>query len=213
MDVITIEATPREPGKKGARAARRAGEVPCVLYGPHVDSVAFKVPEVALKPLIFTAETHRVEVKVNGKKWNCILKDITFHPLSDTPIHADFQVLVKGSKITIMVPVQYHGTPIGQIEDGGEGQAVVHEVEVTCLPDNIPSHIDVDVSHLRIGETIHIGDLKVEGVEFTASSDRTIYSVVAPRVAEEFAPAEEAEGEVAAAEKAAEASDEGEVTE
>ena len=191
MDVLTIEAKRREPGKKAARAARRAGEVPCVLYGPQIESVSFQVPEITLKPLIFTSETHRVRIKVDGKKWDCILKHIDFHPLSDTPAHVDFQVLVKGTKVTMMVPVQYHGVPVGQVEDGGDTQVIAHELEVTCLPDNIPSHIDVDVTQLRIGDSIHIGDLSVEGVEFTGSADRTIVTVVAPRVVEEVLPAEE----------------------
>ena len=215
MDVLSIEATKREPGKKGVKAARRAGEVPCVLYGSNVESVPFQVPQLALKPLIFTSETHRVEIKMNGKKWSCILKDIVFNPLSDAPLHADFQVLVKGSKITMMVPVQYHGVPVGQVEDGGDTQVIAHELEVTCLPDNIPSHIDVDIAELRIGDSIHIGDLSVEGVEFTGSEDRTIVTVVAPRVAEE--PEAALEGEIAedveGAEEAAEESEEGEVTE
>lgn len=215
MEILTIQAKRREPGKKTARAARRAGEVPCILYGPSIDNVSFQVPEITLKPLIFTSETHRVEVKVDRKKWTCILKHIDFHPLSDTPIHADFQVLVKGSKITMMVPVQYHGVPVGQIEDGGDTQVIAHELEVTCLPDNIPSHIDVDVTSLRIGDSIHIGNLSVEGVEFTGSADRTIVTVVAPRVVEE--PEVELEAglaeDVEGAEEAAEESEEGEITE
>lgn len=217
MDVLTIEAKRREPGKSAARAARRAGEVPCVLYGPKFENVPFQVPVLSLKPLIFTSETHRVELSVDGKKWSCILKDIDFHPVKDIPIHADFQVLVKGSKITLMVPVQYHGVPVGQVEDGGDTQTIEHELEVTCLPDNIPSHIDVDISHLRIGDSIHIGDVKIEGVDFSASDERTIVTVVAPRVeiepeVEEVELDELAE-DVEGAEAAAEESDDGGTTE
>ncbi len=212
MDVITIEAQGREPGKKAARAARRAGMVPCVLYGSNVDSVSFQVPTLALKPLIFTSETHRVTVKVNGKKWDCVLKHVDYHPFSDTPLHADFQVLVKGSKITLMVPVKYNGTPVGQVHDGGDTQVIAHEVEVTCLPDNIPSHIEVDIAHLKIGDAIHLGDLEVEGVEFTGSLDQPNVPGVAPRVAEEVEVEAEEGADVQEAEEAA-AEGEGEVTE
>lgn len=203
MDILKIEAKKRDAGKSAARAARRTGEVPCILYGPGVDNVPFLVPELTLKPLIHTSETHRIELKVGSKKWNCILKHVDFHPVTDTPVHADFQVLVKGSKITLMIPVQYHGIPAGQVEDGGDTQVIAHELEVTCLPDAIPSHIDVEISDLRIGDSVHIGDLNVEGVEFTGSADRTIVTVVAPRVVEE--PVAELEEEAAAEEEGAEA--------
>lgn len=216
MDLLKIEATKRDAGKSAARAARRSGDVPCILYGPGVDNVAFQVPVLTLKPLIHTSETHRVELGVGGKKWTCILKHVDFHPVTDIPVHADFQVLVKGAKITLMIPVQYHGIPVGQVEDGGDTQVIAHELEVTCLPDAIPSHIDVDVSKMRIGDSIHIGDLDVEGVEFSGSADRTIVTVVAPRVVEE--PEVEVEEEVApegeeGAEGVAEASDEEEPAE
>lgn len=210
MNVITIEAQGREPGKKAARAARRAGLVPCVLYGPRVDPVSFQVPALTLKPLIFTSETHRLAIKVDGRSWDCVLKHIDFEPLSDTPLHADFQVLVKGTKLTMMVPVQYHGTPVGQVEEGGDTQTIAHELEVICLPDNIPSHIEVDITHLRIGDAIHIRDLEVEGVEFTGSADQTIVTVVAPRVVEEAVVEEE---DVAEEEGAEDAEEEGETAE
>lgn len=212
MDVITIEGAPRKPGKSSARAARREGQVPCVLYGPGFENVTLQVPVLALKQLIYTSQAHRVELKVNRKKWPCVLKQMSFHPLSDTPTHVDFQVLVEGSKITLMVPVQYHGVPIGQVQDGGETQFLVHELEVTCLPDQIPSQIDVEISHLQIGDSIHLGDLTIEDIEVSSAADRTLVTVVAPRVVEEPVEevAEEVEGEVAGtveeAEEAAQAS-------
>lgn len=219
MKTITIEASKREPGKSNTRAVRREDDVPCVLYGGKDESVPFRMPRTSLTPLISSSEANRIEIKVDGKKWNCILKDVDFHPITDRPMHADFQVLVKGTKITLMIPVQYHGIPLGQVEDGGDTQVVAHELEARCLPDNIPSHIDVDIEQLRIGDSVHVGDLTVEGVEFSAAPERTIVTVVAPKIFEE--PELEAEEElpedlaedVEEAEEAAEESEEGEVTE
>jgi large subunit ribosomal protein L25 len=212
MDVITFEAKSRMPGKQGARAARRQKEVPCVLYGNKVDPVSFQVPEFDLERLVYTHETHIVKVEVDGQSWECVLKDMDFHPVTDRPIHADFQVLQQGEKITLTVPVQFHGTPAGQIE-GGDTQYVLHELEVTCLPKDIPSHIDLDVAHLQIGDAIHISDLNVEGVTFGGALQQTIVTVVAPRLQAEPAEAaldEELELELGEGEEGAAEEEEGE---
>jgi large subunit ribosomal protein L25 len=198
MDVITLDAEARGVGKSAARAARRQGLVPCVLYGHHVEPVAFQVPENALHKLIYTTEAHLVRVNLDKDSWECILKDIDFHPMSERPVHADFQVLQKGEKVTMMVPIQFHGTPVGQT-DGGDLQYVLHELEVNCLPEHIPSHIDVDIAALRIGDSIHISDLSTEGIEFLGQPQQAVVTVLAPRVhveeGEVAAPVEEGEAE------------------
>lgn len=185
MDILTLDAQPRGTGTRNARAIRREGRVPCVLYGPHVEPVHFQVPVLSLYPLIYTTETHRVTVQVDGDQWDCILKEMEYHPVTDQPIHADFQVLQKGEKITLTVPVRFHGTPVGQADEGGDVQYAVHDLEVTCLPDDIPSYIDVDISALHIGDSIHVSDLDVPNVEFSAEPEQTLVTVVPPRLEEE----------------------------
>lgn len=209
MEAITIEAQDREVGKKAARSVRRAGNVPCVLYGHHTEPVAFQVPELELKPLIYTSETHVVNIQIDGKKYNCIMKTADFHPVTDRTIHADFQVLEKGEKITLTIPVQFHGTPVGQ-KEGGDTQFIVHELEARCLPSSIPSHVDVDVTNLAIGDSIHIEDLEMEGVEWLGRPSQTVVTVVPPRmleVEEEEAALELAEGEMVAGEEGEEVED------
>lgn len=209
MDVITLDAKPRAVGKKASRAARRDGDVPCVLYGHRIEPVAFQVPEPSLKPLIYTNETHLVKIEVDKEAWECIIKAIEFHPVTDRPMHADFQVLQAGEKITLSVPVQYVGTPIGQTE-GGHTAYSVHELDVSCLPKDIPSHIDVDVSEVAIGDVLHVGDLSIEGIEFLAPPEQILMTVLKPRavveevVDEELLEGEEEEGEEGAAEEPAE---------
>ncbi len=193
MDVITIEAQPRKTGKSAARAARRKGLVPGIIYGHHVEPVAFQVPELALRPLIHTQESHRVALTVDGKRFDCILKDIDFHPVTDRPIHVDFQVLRAGEKITLNVPVHYIGAPIGQVEQGGDTNIIVHELTISCLPKDIPTAIEVDVTRLSIGESIHLADINVPNVTFLDPPDKTLVTVLAPRV--EAAPAEGVEVE------------------
>lgn len=183
MDAITLEAQDRGVGKKAARAVRRAGNVPCVLYGHHTDPISFQIPEASLKQLIYTTETHVVSVKLDGKEFSCILKDADLHPVTDRPLHADFMVLEAGEKVSLVVPIRFEGTPIGQ-KEGGNTQVILHELEVRCLPKDIPSHIDVDIADLSIGDAIHIEDLVVEGVELLGRPEQTVVTVVAPRLAE-----------------------------
>lgn len=198
MDAITIPAAPRQAGKQGAKAARRQGQVPCVLYGHHVEPVTFQVPELALKPLIYTAERHVVRIELDGSAWEAVTKAIDFHPVTDRPIHVDFQALQRGEKLILSIPVQFHGTPVGQRE-GGDTQILAHELQIRVLPKDIPTHIDVEIGELQIGQAIHVRDLDVPGVEFIDAPDKTVVAVVPPRgglgLEEEAAPATgEAEG-------------------
>ena len=133
MDLITIDAKPRETGKKAVRAVRRAEEVPCILYGSDMETRIFQIPEITLRPLIFTNLFHRVEITLDGKAFECILKDVAFDPVTDKPIHADFQMLVAGELLTLNVPVHYVGESVGVLE-GGTPQEFVHEISVRCLP-------------------------------------------------------------------------------
>ena len=199
MEVVKLEADSRQTGKKASRQIRNAGEVPCVLYGPEVDPVTFKIPALSMRPLIYTDVTHRVEVQIDGDSWPCVLKDVDFDPIKDVPIHADFQVLQEGRKIRLTVPVRFVGTPVGQM-NGGDTQFILTEMEVRCLPDNIPSAIEVEVSELTIGESIHVEDLEREGLEFSASPQQTIVTVVPPTILE-VEPEEEPETEEEIAEE------------
>jgi large subunit ribosomal protein L25 len=184
MDAIKINANPRTPGKSGARAARRAKEVPAILYGHDFEPVSFQVAELDMRPLIYTAETHRVELSVGGETYDCILKDYDLHPVTDRPFHADFLLLRAGETLTMTVPVRYHGTPVG-VKDGGDFDIYRNELTVVVLPKDIPSQIDVDVSELAIGDSIHIEDITLpEGVTFDGTENITLAIVSAPRKVE-----------------------------
>ncbi len=209
MDVITLEAQPREVGKKTARATRRAGNVPCILYGHRVEPVAFQVPEKSLHPLIYTQETHLITVNLDSNSWECVVKDIAFHPITDRPMHADFQVLQEGEQVTLSVPVRYLGTAIGHTQ-GGNLSFMLHELEVSCLPNDIPSYIDVDITEVGIGDAIHVGELEIENVDIHAPADQVLMTVLKPRVVvEEVTLDEEGEEGVEGEEAEDEAGEEG----
>lgn len=192
MEAIKLEVSSRELGKKATKAIRGRGNVPCVMYGHGVDPVHFEAPELSLRPLIYTDETHTVDIKIGGKSWSCILRAIDFNPVTDVPSHADFQVLRQGETIRITVPIQYHGTPAGQLE-GGVTQVIVTELEIECLPKDIPGHIDVDISHMQIGDTLHVSDLKLENLTILTPLTQTTVTVAgaAPEIEEEVVELEE----------------------
>ena len=194
MNVISIAAEPRTPGKASARAARRQGNVPCVLYGSHVDAHSFVTSEQSLHPLIFTNRTHIVNIRLGENSWECIVKDIAYHPVTDRPIHVDFQALQKGEKVTLSVPLNFVGVSTGQSK-GGIPRLVVNELSVSCFPRDIPTQIDVDVRDIDIGESIFLRDLEEEALEFLAPEDQILMSVVRPRVIVEQTEEEEG-GEV-----------------
>lgn len=193
MDTITLEAQPREVGGKQARALRREGQVPCVLYGHHTEPVHFHLPVLTIARLVHSSETHRVTISVSGEEYDCILKEVNFHPITDDPRHADFQALTAGEALTLTVPIHFEGTPVGQTE-GGDTQYVMHEIEVRCLPKDIPDHISIDISHLSVGDSMHVSDLEMENVTFETSPERTIVTVVPPRLLELEGEEEEEEG-------------------
>lgn len=195
MDVISLKTTTRAVGKGAARAMRRQGQIPCVLYGHQEDAVSFATSEKSLLPLIYTNRTHRVQVDIDGRQWECILKDVTFHPVTDRPMHADFQILFPNKPITISVPVRYVGTSVGQSQ-GGIPRFVLNEISVNCLPRHIPSQIDVDVTEVSIGKAIHVRDLELDNLEVNAPGDQILMAVTRSRMtvlAEDEEEEEEAE--------------------
>jgi large subunit ribosomal protein L25 len=200
MDTLNLNARPRETGKAAVKATRRDGLVPCVLYGPHQEPVHFAVEVLDLRPLIQTSETHRVALAVDGTTYDCILKTVDYHPVTDVPIHIDFQALTMGEKMTMSVPIHLEGNAVGVREGGVLGQPL-HELEVRCLPRDIPGHISVDISNMHVGDTLHVSDLALgEEIEVLTDPERTIVTLSSPRVATEDEAdlglaAEPAEGE------------------
>ena len=197
MNVISISAQARVPGKASARAARRAGDVPCILYGRHVDAHPFVTSERSLHPLIFTNRTHIVNISLGDESWECIVKDVDYHPVTDRPMHVDFQALQAGEKVTLSVPINFMGVSVGQSK-GGSPRFVLNELAVSCFPRNIPTQIDIDVSKVDIGDSIYLRDLEEETLEFLAPGDQILMSVVRPRTVEET---EEVEEDVEAADE------------
>jgi large subunit ribosomal protein L25 len=193
MESISLHVEPRDLGKKATKSVRNSGSVPCVLYGPDLEPVHFQVPVLSLQPLIFTHETHIVEVDLGKKKWSCILRDIDFHPVTDHPIHCDFQALTEGQTIRVTVPISLVGVAAGSIE-GGVMQQVISEIEIECLPKDIPGHVEIDISALNIGDSLHVSDLDLENVTVLTNLENTVVIVAGAAPEEEVIEDELLEG-------------------
>ncbi|MDX1741059.1 MAG: 50S ribosomal protein L25 [Rhodothermales bacterium] len=198
MNTLKIAAQPRESGKKATRAVRRAGFVPCIVYGVGEESVALQLAAADLRQLVFSDQRYRVELQVGKDSYDCVLKDVDFNPTTDQPVHADFQMLRAGVAIQLSIPVQYVGKAKGQIEEGGEIEFLVHELEIETLPQNMPDHLTVDISNLDVGDTLHVGDVSFEGITVVTPEAQSLVTCFRRRVVEEeVAEVEVPEGELA----------------
>jgi large subunit ribosomal protein L25 len=199
MEKSILEAEVRETGSKQAsKLVRNSGKVPGVYYSKHDAPIHFSVTEKAIKPLVYTAETHLVSLKVDGKELDCVIKDIQFDPITDKVVHFDLIGLTSGETFQLEVPVQLHGTPVG-IKEGGIVQHLIHKLEIECLPKDIPQRIDINISELNIGDSIHVKDLNIENITFLNSEESVIVSVAHPKIEKEPVEGEElAEGEESA---------------
>ena len=197
MDATVIEAQPRETGSKAARDIRNNDRVPCILYGPTVESTPLQVPISAMNKLVYGRTAPVAEVELDGETHNCILKDYDLHPITDRPLHADFQALEDGRKVTLTVPIHFQGVPVGQ-KNGGDTQMIVRELTISVLPENIPAQIDIDIEDLAIGASIHVYDLDVD-YEIEMTQQQTLITVVAPHIETAPTPTAEEEEEEAVA--------------
>jgi large subunit ribosomal protein L25 len=186
-------------GNSPARALRRDGYLPAVIYGPGKETVALSVSVYDMEQVIKKTKTLQVFVNlaIEGQGIRtAMLKELQRHPVSGNFIHADFYEVAMDRKINVMIPIVTVGQSKG-VELGGMLQVIRHEVEAFCIPSNIPEVIEIDISDLDIGESVHIEDIELEGdVELVHDVNFTILTVLSARQAEEEPEeGEEAEGE------------------
>ena len=210
MAIISLEAARREGvGKGAARKLRAGGRIPAVYYGRGEEAIPLEVDLKALEAVIHSAEGSNVivDLKVPGaqaKDRKALIREIQRHPVEGSILHLDLQHISLTERITVEVPIVLIGTPTGVKDAGGILEHLLREVEVECLPTDIPSKLEVDVSALSIGDTLHVSDIKAERVEIKTESDRAIATVVPPTILEEPKPEEvvaPAEPELIAKEK------------
>lgn len=196
MEKVIIEAQKRNKIDKASRSAlRKEGKVPAIFYSKHHEPLPVQFSERAIHPLVFTSKTSLITLNVDGhEELDCIIKDVQFDPVTEKIVHIDLLGLKKGEKIQIEVPVQLVGNAIG-IKEGGILQHTLHKLQIDCLPKDIPEHLEIDVTELKLGQAIHVGDLKFENFDILNSPESIIASVTHPKVEKVAEPvAGEAEG-------------------
>lgn len=191
MEKVVIEAKKRTKIDKASRSAlRKEGKVPAIFYSKHHEPLPIEVSERAIHPLVFTSKTNLISLNVEGQEeQECIIKDVQFDPVTERIVHIDLLGLKRGEKVQIEVPVQLKGNAIG-IKEGGVLQHTLHKLEIECLPSNIPEHIEIDVTNLKLGQAIHVSDVNYPEFDIVSVSDSMIVSVVHPKVEKEATPAE-----------------------
>jgi large subunit ribosomal protein L25 len=183
--VKELKATARpKSGKGAARAERRAGRVPGVIYGNNQPPVTISVDDRDLRQRILAGRflTTIYDIDLEGKKHRVIPRDFHLDPVRDFPIHVDFMRLGEGATIRISVPlhvVKSESAP--GIKRGGTVNIVTHALELECSVDNIPQYVEADASSLEIGHSLHLTDIKLPaGVKSLTRSDATIVTIVPP---------------------------------
>ncbi|MBC7893952.1 MAG: 50S ribosomal protein L25/general stress protein Ctc [Cytophagaceae bacterium] len=198
MATANLSAAARTATGKGvARSLRREGRLPAVIYGHARESQSLSLDARELGRLLghINAETTVIELAVDGSTTRTLIRDIQRHPLSRAIIHVDFQELVAGEKVVVKIPVVLTGTAVGVRLNGGIMTQILQELECRVDPTNIPNRIEVDITDVTIGHSIHVSEVKVpEGVEVLDDESGTIMIVSAPKEEVAAVPAEVATG-------------------
>jgi large subunit ribosomal protein L25 len=187
MAAANLSATARTTAGKGAaRALRREGKVPAVIYGHARQVQSLAVPTRDLEKLleVISAGSTVVELTVDGKPSRTLIREIQRHPFKKQILHVDFQELVAGEKIIVSIPIVLHGVPEGVRLGGGILDQVLRELEIEVDPSHIPNHLDLDVTDLIVGHSLHVRDLQIPaGVKVLADEDAPIALVQISRAA------------------------------
>ncbi|SEP89076.1 LSU ribosomal protein L25P [Hyunsoonleella jejuensis] len=183
MKSITINGSKRESvGKKATKALRNAGQVPCVLYGGD-QPVHFSAPELAFSKLVYTPNAHTVVIALdNGETLNAVLQDIQFHPVTDRILHIDFYQLFEDKEIALNIPVNLVGNSRG-VKNGGVLRRNNRKLRIKALPANLPDFIEIDITPLKIGDKVAVGDLPSENYTFLHSDNTVVCQIKTARTA------------------------------
>jgi len=197
MATATLSATPRtDRGTGVARKLRQAGQVPAVIYGHGREPQSLALNTRDLDRLLSTisAASTVIELSFDGRTARTLIREIQRHPVKRNVLHLDFQELVAGEKVTVSVPLRFTGVADGVRNGGGILEETMHQLHLRLDPTSIPDHIDVDVTPLTIGHSIHVRELTLpEGITVLDDMDATVCVCTAPKAVVETVVAPEAE--------------------
>jgi large subunit ribosomal protein L25 len=180
MQTITISGKARtQLGKKATKADRNAGNIPCVMYAGN-EVVHFTSTMASLRPLLFTPNFYKVKVDIDGSITEALLKDVQAHPVTDDILHLDFIKLISGNKIYAEIPIKIVGSSQG-VREGGKLLVKVRKLRVRATSETLKQEIEVDISPLKLGQSIKVKDLPDQGFEILNSPSIPLASIEIPR--------------------------------
>jgi large subunit ribosomal protein L25 len=192
MATASLSAEARsETGKGVARKLRASGRVPAVVYGHAREAQAVSLVTRDLEKLLsqISAGSTVVELALGGAVTKTLIREVQRHPFKKQILHVDFQELVAGEKVIVDLPLVFVGVPEGVRLSGALLEQILHSIEVRVDPAHIPNHVDVDVTNLAMGHSLHVRDIVLpEGLEVLSDEDATICAVIAPRAVVEATP-------------------------
>lgn len=195
MATVSFNATARDAtGKGAARTLRSKGQIPAVIYGHGREPQALSLNARDLDKLLghIQAESTVIEVSVGGTTAKTLIREIQRHPIKRQILHVDFQALVAGEKVTVSIPIVLTGIAEGVRLEGGVLDQTLRELEIEVDPSNIPDHVEMDVTNMVIGDSLHVSDIKLPaGVEVLDDPESSVAVLAAPRAVIEEAPAAE----------------------
>jgi large subunit ribosomal protein L25 len=166
-------------GTKEAKTLRKTGQVPCVIYGGEAP-IHFSAPVLAFKDVVYTPEAKVAEIQLDGNTVKAVMQDIQFHPVTDEILHIDFIQLVSGKSVIYEVPVNLNGTARG-VRNGGKMKVVLRKIVVKATPENMVDAINLDITNLRIGQSIRVSNLPTEGYEIISAPSAVIVTIKTSR--------------------------------
>lgn len=193
MNTVAISGALRsELGKKGAKADRNEGKIPCVMYGGE-SNVHFTVTHNDIKSIVYTADFNVAEITVDGKSYKAILKGYDMHPVTDNITHIDFIELVDGNYVKVDIPVRFKGESPG-VKLGGKLMQSIRRVTVKTLPENLVDELFVDISELELGMAVRVRDIESpENMQVMNAGATPVAIVEVPRALRSAAAAAEKE--------------------
>ncbi len=181
MKEVALKVQKRDPGKKETKQVRNSGLIPGICYSNTNEPIAIAAKPLDMRSVVFTPYTKKVCLEIEGgQKFDCVLKEVTFDPITDEIKHFDLQVLEENKLITVNVPFMLMNQAAG-VRAGGVMQHVLRKCPITCLPKDLPSAVEVDVKDLQIGKSIHVKDIAPGNVKFGVPNHTIICSVAASR--------------------------------
>ena len=191
MNSVSLSGSLRENvGKKDAKALRKNGQVPCVIYGNNIEQVKFYTDARSFKKILYTPETLIIDFEINGTVYHTILQDIQYHPVTDEVLHADFLDVNEDNPITVTLPIRTEGTSPGVMR-GGRLNKNLAKLKVRGLVNDLPDNITLDISKLNLNQSIKVKDITLDKIEVLVPSNTIIVDVKAPRNANVEETAEE----------------------